>query len=46
VWRPLTHSSLPGWVRAVIPSFFYVTEKAWNYYPFTITGKPARTCIV
>lgn len=35
--RILLGSSLPGWVRAVIPNIFYVTEKAWNYYPFTIT---------
>lgn len=31
-------SSLPSWVRAAIPSFFHVTEKAWNYFPYTITG--------
>ena len=31
-------SSLPSWVRMAIPSFFYITEKAWNYYPFTVTG--------
>lgn len=30
-------SSLPSWIRALIPRFFYVTEKAWNHYPFTIT---------
>eukprot|EP00048_Salpingoeca_helianthica_P011288 m.161903 g.161903 ORF g.161903 m.161903 type:complete len:282 (-) comp15201_c3_seq8:3277-4122(-) len=30
-------SSLPSWVRAAIPSFFHVTEKAWNYFPYTIT---------
>ncbi|XP_070579315.1 cytoplasmic phosphatidylinositol transfer protein 1-like [Ptychodera flava] len=28
---------LPSWVRAVIPNIFYITEKAWNYYPFTKT---------
>lgn len=28
---------LPYWVQAVIPKIFYVTEKAWNYFPFTIT---------
>ncbi|XP_076263523.1 cytoplasmic phosphatidylinositol transfer protein 1 isoform X2 [Rhynchophorus ferrugineus] len=28
---------LPYWVQAIIPKIFYVTEKAWNYYPFTIT---------
>lgn len=32
-------SKLPSWARAVVPKIFYVTEKAWNYYPFTITGK-------
>lgn len=41
---PFTHSSpvcfskLPSWARAVVPKIFYVTEKAWNYYPYTITG--------
>ncbi|ENN77950.1 hypothetical protein HUJ04_007818 [Dendroctonus ponderosae] len=28
---------LPYWIQAIIPKIFYVTEKAWNYYPFTIT---------
>ncbi|KAL1494514.1 hypothetical protein ABEB36_010100 [Hypothenemus hampei] len=28
---------LPYWIQAIIPRIFYVTEKAWNYYPFTIT---------
>ncbi|XP_059174513.1 cytoplasmic phosphatidylinositol transfer protein 1-like [Physella acuta] len=28
---------LPSWIRSLIPKIFYVTEKAWNYYPFTIT---------
>uniref|UniRef100_A0A8D0GRS2 Phosphatidylinositol transfer protein N-terminal domain-containing protein n=1 Tax=Sphenodon punctatus TaxID=8508 RepID=A0A8D0GRS2_SPHPU len=32
-------SKLPGWARAVTPRIFYITEKAWNYYPYTITGK-------
>ncbi|OAD55966.1 Cytoplasmic phosphatidylinositol transfer protein 1 [Eufriesea mexicana] len=31
-------SKLPYWIQSVIPRIFYVTEKAWNYYPFTITG--------
>uniref|UniRef100_A0A8C1X874 Phosphatidylinositol transfer protein cytoplasmic 1 n=1 Tax=Cyprinus carpio TaxID=7962 RepID=A0A8C1X874_CYPCA len=26
------------WAKAVVPKIFYVTEKAWNYYPYTITG--------
>ncbi|KAK5641533.1 hypothetical protein RI129_010080 [Pyrocoelia pectoralis] len=30
-------SRLPYWIQAMIPKIFYVTEKAWNYYPFTIT---------
>jgi len=28
---------LPSWVRSLIPRACYVTEKAWNYYPYTIT---------
>ncbi|GJQ73318.1 rdgBbeta [Trypoxylus dichotomus] len=28
---------LPYWIQAIIPRIFYVTERAWNYYPFTIT---------
>lgn len=34
----LCFSKLPSWARAVVPKIFYVTEKAWNYYPYTITG--------
>jgi len=30
-------SKLPSWIRNMVPKIFYVTEKAWNYYPFTIT---------
>lgn len=30
-------SRLPTWIRGLIPNFFYVTEKAWNYYPHTKT---------
>jgi hypothetical protein len=33
------HSRLPGWIRSMIPNIFYITEKAWNYYPYTETGK-------
>uniref|UniRef100_A0A8V0ZC49 Phosphatidylinositol transfer protein N-terminal domain-containing protein n=1 Tax=Gallus gallus TaxID=9031 RepID=A0A8V0ZC49_CHICK len=33
----LSPSKLPGWARAVTPRIFYITEKAWNYYPYTIT---------
>lgn len=32
-------SRLPYWVQAMIPKVFYITEKAWNYYPYTISGK-------
>uniref|UniRef100_A0A3B4YF52 Phosphatidylinositol transfer protein cytoplasmic 1b n=1 Tax=Seriola lalandi dorsalis TaxID=1841481 RepID=A0A3B4YF52_SERLL len=31
-------SKLPSWAKAFVPRIFYVTEKAWNLYPFTITG--------
>lgn len=30
-------SRLPFWIQAFIPKVFYIIEKAWNYYPFTIT---------
>jgi len=30
-------SKLPPWLKSFVPRIFYVTEKAWNYYPFTIT---------
>lgn len=30
-------SKLPYWIQAITPRVFYITEKAWNYYPFTIT---------
>ncbi|TSK62599.1 Cytoplasmic phosphatidylinositol transfer protein 1 [Bagarius yarrelli] len=35
--RVYLNSKLPSWARAVVPRIFYVTEKAWNYYPYTIT---------
>lgn len=35
----ISFSKLPSWARAVVPKIFYVTEKAWNYYPYTITGE-------
>lgn len=34
----LIRSRLPYWLQAVCPRVFYVIEKSWNYYPFTITG--------
>ncbi|XP_063624821.1 cytoplasmic phosphatidylinositol transfer protein 1 [Cydia splendana] len=30
-------SHLPYWIQSMTPKIFYITEKAWNYYPFTIT---------
>nr|XP_002128874.1 cytoplasmic phosphatidylinositol transfer protein 1 [Ciona intestinalis] len=30
------NNRLPNWARSFVPSI-YVTEKAWNYYPYTIT---------
>uniref|UniRef100_A0A8D3ANA4 Phosphatidylinositol transfer protein cytoplasmic 1b n=1 Tax=Scophthalmus maximus TaxID=52904 RepID=A0A8D3ANA4_SCOMX len=30
-------SKLPSWVKAFVPRIFYVTETAWNFYPYTIT---------
>ncbi|CAM2102026.1 unnamed protein product [Caretta caretta] len=37
--RVYLNSKLPSWARAVVPKIFYITEKAWNYYPYTITVK-------
>ncbi|CAK9826866.1 Cytoplasmic phosphatidylinositol transfer protein 1 [Anthophora retusa] len=31
-------SKLPYWIQSIIPRLGFITEKAWNYYPFTITG--------
>lgn len=33
----LSFSKLPYWIQGLIPRIFYIYEKAWNYYPFTIT---------
>ncbi|XP_043282555.1 cytoplasmic phosphatidylinositol transfer protein 1 [Venturia canescens] len=30
-------SKLPYWIQSVLPRIFYITEKAWNFYPYTIT---------
>ena len=35
-------SKLPYWIKRMVPKTFYVTEKAWNYYPFTITEYSVR----
>ncbi|XP_041038334.1 cytoplasmic phosphatidylinositol transfer protein 1-like [Carcharodon carcharias] len=31
------NSKLPQWVKAFVPNIFYIREKAWNYYPYTVT---------
>ena len=36
---PSTCSRMPSWTQSMIPRIFYITEKAWNYYPFTKTGE-------
>uniref|UniRef100_A0A3B4ACQ8 Phosphatidylinositol transfer protein N-terminal domain-containing protein n=1 Tax=Periophthalmus magnuspinnatus TaxID=409849 RepID=A0A3B4ACQ8_9GOBI len=41
--RIYLNSKLPGWAKSFVPRFFYVTEKAWNFYPYTITGT-THTC--
>lgn len=28
---------LPYWLQSILPKVFYITEKAWNYYPYTYT---------
>ncbi|XP_016994496.2 cytoplasmic phosphatidylinositol transfer protein 1 [Drosophila takahashii] len=28
---------LPYWIQAICPRVFYVIEKSWNYYPYTLT---------
>lgn len=30
-------SRLPYWAQAICPRVFYVTEKSWNFFPFTKT---------
>uniref|UniRef100_A0A8C9T052 Phosphatidylinositol transfer protein cytoplasmic 1b n=1 Tax=Scleropages formosus TaxID=113540 RepID=A0A8C9T052_SCLFO len=30
-------SKLPSWIKMFVPRIFYITEKAWNFYPYTIT---------
>jgi len=31
------YSKLPTWMQSIIPNMFYIEEKSWNYFPFTIT---------
>lgn len=35
--RVYLNSKLPTWIQGYVPKIFYVTEKAWNYYPYTVT---------
>ncbi|KAK2855073.1 hypothetical protein Q7C36_006942 [Tachysurus vachellii] len=37
-------SKLPSWMKKFVPLIFYVTEKAWNFYPYTITEKSLMLC--
>eukprot|EP00127_Corallochytrium_limacisporum_P007027 Clim_evm35s240 gene=Clim_evmTU35s240 len=30
-------SRLPAWLTSILPKVFYITERAWNHYPYTIT---------
>lgn len=30
-------SRLPTWLQSFVPRLFYITEEAWNYYPYTIS---------
>lgn len=38
-------SRLPYWLQAVTPRVFYVIEKSWNFYPFTITEYTVRAIV-
>lgn len=35
--RVYLNSKLPTWIQGYVPKIFYITEKAWNYYPYTVT---------
>jgi len=35
--RVYLNSKLPVWIQGYVPKIFYITEKAWNYYPYTVT---------
>uniref|UniRef100_A0A182USW1 Phosphatidylinositol transfer protein N-terminal domain-containing protein n=1 Tax=Anopheles merus TaxID=30066 RepID=A0A182USW1_ANOME len=39
-------SRLPYWLQAVCPKVFYVIEKGWNYYPYTVTEETLANRIV
>lgn len=31
------YKKLPVWMQSILPNMFYIEEKSWNYYPYTIT---------
>lgn len=35
--RIYLNSKLPTWMKRFVPMVFYLTETAWNFYPYTIT---------
>lgn len=35
--RIYLNSKLPTWIRKFVPMLFYITETAWNFYPYTVT---------
>ncbi|XP_043936343.1 cytoplasmic phosphatidylinositol transfer protein 1-like isoform X2 [Protopterus annectens] len=35
--RIYLNGKLPDWIKWFIPRIFYLTERAWNSYPFTLT---------
>ncbi|RXN28157.1 cytoplasmic phosphatidylinositol transfer 1-like protein [Labeo rohita] len=35
--RIYLNSKLPAWIRKFVPMVFYITETAWNFYPYTVT---------
>uniref|UniRef100_A0A8B9KE02 Phosphatidylinositol transfer protein cytoplasmic 1b n=1 Tax=Astyanax mexicanus TaxID=7994 RepID=A0A8B9KE02_ASTMX len=38
--RIYLNSKLPSWMRKFVPMIFYVTETAWNFYPYTCSFLP------
>uniref|UniRef100_A0A673GIJ3 Cytoplasmic phosphatidylinositol transfer protein 1-like n=1 Tax=Sinocyclocheilus rhinocerous TaxID=307959 RepID=A0A673GIJ3_9TELE len=42
--RIYLNSKLPTWIRKFVPMAFYITETAWNFYPYTITGQFKHYC--
>lgn len=31
------YNKLPYWMQGFIPNMFYIEEKSWNYFPYTVT---------